>query len=391
VYHAFPRVVVKSRLNHRVTNYCYCKYSYNDKHLSFRAIIGKKLRQIVIHMARTKLNTPFQGIPFTRAGSIRPFERFLHEIGAPFERFLNMARIPADLLEEPDQPIPLFPAYKFTDIAARSEGIEGFGLEVAGYARLEDFGTYGQKLLQATTVYDYLNTGIRLLNTLTVGEKFWMEPHDGYVRFCHSTASGNPEESKTISLFSLGVTMNTLRAVCGINWAPEHIGLQSTLTRKPDMDFLADTQFIQSAGYSYFTFPRRFLGLPFRSPDTVNENSATTQEQAPQMLEEEFTSSVRHFVQMMLPYRYTSIDDVADAANLSKRTFQRELTESQTTYSALVEDVRIRMACNGLEQTDMPVTEISKALAYNDASNFTRAFKRRTGVAPATYRNNFKP
>jgi AraC-like DNA-binding protein len=71
---------------------------------------------------------------------------------------------------------------------------------------------------------------------------------------------------------------------------------------------------------------------------------------------------------------------------MSKRTLQRRLTESGHNYSALVTRTRLRIAAEQLAETDMPVSEIAASLGYKDASNFTRAFRSQTGVAPSVYR-----
>jgi AraC-like DNA-binding protein len=51
-----------------------------------------------------------------------------------------------------------------------------------------------------------------------------------------------------------------------------------------------------------------------------------------------------------------------------------------------VRESRLRRACNWLENSDKTVTEIAFDLGYNDASNFTRAFRKLTGLSPSAYR-----
>lgn len=48
--------------------------------------------------------------------------------------------------------------------------------------------------------------------------------------------------------------------------------------------------------------------------------------------------------------------------------------------------VQLRRAAEWLERTDKPVVEIAFDLGYVDASNFTRAFRRQTGVSPSMFR-----
>ncbi len=83
---------------------------------------------------------------------------------------------------------------------------------------------------------------------------------------------------------------------------------------------------------------------------------------------------------------YPSVDDVARELHVSPRTLKRKLAEYGATYSALLDEIRLRDALRLLEGTRLPVDEIAARVGYTDRANFTRAFKRWTGVAPSERR-----
>ena len=58
------------------------------------------------------------------------------------------------------------------------------------------------------------------------------------------------------------------------------------------------------------------------------------------------------------------------------------------SYSQLVSEARLGLAAEWLESSTMPIAEISAALGYLDASNFTRAFRRKTGTSPWAFRQD---
>ena len=80
------------------------------------------------------------------------------------------------------------------------------------------------------------------------------------------------------------------------------------------------------------------------------------------------------------------IDLVAEAAGLSRRTLQRRLQARGASYAGLVERTRLRLAADWLARTLMPIGEIAALLGYRDGGNFSRAFRRRTGMTPQQYR-----
>ena len=82
-----------------------------------------------------------------------------------------------------------------------------------------------------------------------------------------------------------------------------------------------------------------------------------------------------------------SIDKVALAAGMSRRTPQRRLTETGVSYSGLLDQVRFEMARELLlDSGELAVTEIGYELGYRDPGSFTRAFRRFAGTSPAGFR-----
>jgi AraC-like DNA-binding protein len=100
----------------------------------------------------------------------------------------------------------------------------------------------------------------------------------------------------------------------------------------------------------------------------------------------DFIDSLESLITMLLGGGYPDIHLAAEAAGISKRTLQRRLSEFGISYRAIVERSRFRRATELLANTALPIAEISTSVGYSDPSNFTRAFRRQTGIAPQQYR-----
>ncbi len=81
-----------------------------------------------------------------------------------------------------------------------------------------------------------------------------------------------------------------------------------------------------------------------------------------------------------------TLQDMAEKENLTERTFMRHLQAEGTSYQQLLDDVRQERACWLLEHTDTTVEAIAHALGYEDASNFSRTFKRWCGQTPREFK-----
>jgi AraC-like DNA-binding protein len=81
-----------------------------------------------------------------------------------------------------------------------------------------------------------------------------------------------------------------------------------------------------------------------------------------------------------------SENDMARQLHMSRRTLQRKLAESNTTYQKLVDDTRRDLALRYIEDAGKSITDVTFLLGFSGQSAFTRAFKRWTGMSPTTYR-----
>lgn len=81
------------------------------------------------------------------------------------------------------------------------------------------------------------------------------------------------------------------------------------------------------------------------------------------------------------------VDAVASKLCMSSRTLRRHLTNENTTFRAVLNEVREALAIDYLCSTDLSVDEIAFLLGYSETSNFRHAFKQWTGETPTGYRN----
>jgi AraC-like DNA-binding protein len=79
------------------------------------------------------------------------------------------------------------------------------------------------------------------------------------------------------------------------------------------------------------------------------------------------------------------LEIAAEAFGIERRTFQRRLAEIGLTYSGIVEEVRYRRALEMIQSGGTTMSDVAAEAGFNSASNFSRAFRRRFGVAPSKY------
>ncbi len=82
-----------------------------------------------------------------------------------------------------------------------------------------------------------------------------------------------------------------------------------------------------------------------------------------------------------------SLQQVADLLHLSPRSLSRRLARENTSWQAIKDRLRRRLAEHLLATTDLPVGRIGERVGYKEPGDFTRAFRHWTGLTPSAYRS----
>lgn len=81
-----------------------------------------------------------------------------------------------------------------------------------------------------------------------------------------------------------------------------------------------------------------------------------------------------------------SAETIAASLNMNPRTLQRYLSTNKITLKYLLEQVKFAQAKTFLSQESLSVAEIAIELGYIEPANFTRAFKRWSGLTPKQFK-----
>lgn len=100
-----------------------------------------------------------------------------------------------------------------------------------------------------------------------------------------------------------------------------------------------------------------------------------------------FPTIVKRSIMNMAGSTFPSAEEVAANLNLSVRSMQRKLFPLNTSFQALLEEVRCDLAHSYLKRPDLGIGDIAYLLGYSQPSAFVRSFKRWTGSTPTQVRS----
>ncbi|MGD9865156.1 MAG: helix-turn-helix domain-containing protein [Pseudodonghicola sp.] len=99
---------------------------------------------------------------------------------------------------------------------------------------------------------------------------------------------------------------------------------------------------------------------------------------------------VKSVYQLLMQTRdaFPNAQQAAEALSLSERTLHRRLAEQGSSYRQILDNVRLRRARELLENSDLPLSEISDRLGFSEMASFSRFFRRVAGLPPSNYRKD---
>lgn len=134
-------------------------------------------------------------------------------------------------------------------------------------------------------------------------------------------------------------------------------------------------------------FPEKFLDAPLSMSSAVGLRAALEQ-----LNTEEKALGLQGTLLLQVQQRlrtsacYPTLDDMADLLGISARTLRRRMEAEGMRYSTLLAAARRKDAIRLLDDAALSVADVALKLGYFDTANFTRAFKKFTGMTPTEYR-----
>ena len=326
--------------------------------------------------------------PLRLAYGLAPVIEVLEARGHDIMPLLLATDIPRFALEEPSYRIRFDQELKFIRLALDALALPSAGLEVGMRYNLALFGVLGlaaacaptmRELLHAVPTWPELSWGAI---ELTV----WRTGDEEYVAFHENGDVGDlgrffveRDTAATLALFrhNLGATLNPLRV--NFRHAPPPDRAPYERYYRCPLAFDADANQIHFPRAVWDTPPPQANAMSYRFyANQCQRLSAVMQEPLT------YADVVRSRLRASTPI--PALPAVVSALHLTQRTLQRRLDEEGTSYSALLAEVRLERAQELMRRSGLQNEEIARALGFDDASAFSRAFKTWTGCSPRHYR-----
>jgi AraC-like DNA-binding protein len=314
--------------------------------------------------------------------------------GVDTGELLRIAKVDPARFEQPDTRLPPAQVHDLVSAMRRLTGRSDLGFELGKLAKINTHDMLGYGLISCRTLDHMLQMGSRYYHLVNEVCTMIYRRHGARAEVVFSPIAALPLETLHFVLESIAVSLhNHVQMLLG----PEIEGYDMRLSMPPPPHLsryfgLAPARF----EFDEFAVPGiqvrmdgRLLDkpLPLFAPHVV------------QQIEERFGPRVRaprpgekwgEFIAMMLRQgqgEQLTLDALAQRLKVSPRTLDRCLKSENVRFRDLSQKIRIETACRLLTGGKATVNEVALQLGFSDAANFSRAFRRFTGVTPTAYRH----
>jgi AraC-like DNA-binding protein len=314
----------------------------------------------------------------------------LRKQGGDVGDFVRRYGVREDWDSSEDVPMTLPAFRRFVDEVAQAVGDPEFGVSTALATPRGAYGIFEYVARHEATFGDAARSVVRYSAAFNGVVKYSLETvRDEAVFDLH--VPGDPEcMGRHGNEFAVVIFLKTAREVLPEPLWPRrawfahpatasHELLRKTLGVTPEF----------GATHSGFAMDARLLGLALTSSDPALREILTRQAQeavAALAPAQDFVARVRGLIADALPRGTASTERIATTLHMSGRTLQRRLKDQDTSFEAVLDEVRQAQSMSLLKDPKLSLGEISFLLGYADQATFTRAFKRWTGKPPGEVR-----
>lgn len=264
--------------------------------------------------------------------------------------------------------------FRVAEEAARMSGDQFVGARVGAAIRLADLGEFGQRVASAPTLGQALKIAEIGSSQLHRGSLYKIETQARDVAFRFEFLGASEFEPEH---YVTG-TIAFLRNIALLGNVPEGVSVRLKTPRFFGGDKLEEFlggRLEFGARDDAVVVNRELLDLPLQKTSLC----AMEIDKLP------YPVVVARLLVDNLREGGGSLREVARALHCSERTVERNIGEYGITFERMLDRIRHDEAIRLVREKKLTLMEIALELGYSDHANFTRAFRRWTGVAPSRF------
>jgi AraC-like DNA-binding protein len=334
----------------------------------------------------------FNSIPSATGGIARLACARLKEMGKDPTFILSKVGMTPDEARDPSVRLEVRTQINLLELAAEEALDEYLGFHLARSFDLREIGLVYYVIASSEQLADALRNAERYSQINNEGIRLRFSMRDGAAVIALDYINVERDDDRHQVEFWLVTLVRICRQVTGGRLAPSRLKTRHFRNETP-VDYRAffgvGIEFGADADEIWFPRPIASLSLVGRD-ERLNELLRRYAEEALVRKPREHLTvraKVEDILQELLPHGRAAASEVARRLGMSSRTFSRKLSDENTSFGEIQDQLRAALAKRYLQDKTLPVSQIAWLLGYREVSSLTHAFKRWTGTTPLRYRS----
>ncbi len=268
-----------------------------------------------------------------------------------------------------------------------------FGLELYEHWHPSSAHALGYAWLASETLREAFERTNRYSRVLSEKYELPLEEAGDSFRVTLTHPADHPSPPADYDAF-FSLIIGLCRQCAGPDFAAQRLYMKRPAPPDPERfrrHFRSPVHFLANENVFVFSREQVLMRLPTGNPAVAQANDQVVADYMARFDRSDVEAQVRSMILARLSSGEATQESVAAALNTSVRNLQRRLKARGTTYKALLDQIRRDLAKQYVRQHHLSVKEITYLLGFSESANFSRAFKRWTGMSPLGYRESGDP
>lgn len=326
-------------------------------------------------------------VSHVRSAALTNYAEVARSLGIDPYAQLRAAGIDVQSLGQPDLKIPVERVNLLLESSASAADVDDFGLRMAMSRRLSNLGLIALAAREQPTVREALACLQRTLHLHNEALHLEIEEANDIVVLRERLVARIRGSTRQSMELTIGVFFRIVKELLGDSWTPRAVCFEHSPPRDPGCYRKAFNCSVQ--------FNSVLNGMTCRSRD-LDRKMPLADPQSLRTIQQYLESAEGHrptqserttqLILGLLPSGRCTADLVARYAGIDRRTLHRRLTDEGTTFSALMDEVRMQAAQRHLADADSAIGDLAPMLGFSESSALSRWFSGKFGSSPREWR-----
>lgn len=327
---------------------------------------------------------------FIRSATLSGYPKAARDVGLDVEATLAKAGLKPDCLQSPDLLIPRLSFVKLLQLSAVASGQHDFGARAAIARGVPDLGPVSLLLREAESIEEALQILLSRLHLHGDGTNMAIDVRSSEPFISFRIAAPRNDDTRQATEFCACGMVQLIRWLIGSTWRPVRV----CFTHPNPGHTQVQRAFFQAPLW----YDQRVSGIAIDQRTLLRRVETSTplmRRLAKQYLEASlatepanFSTRVAEVIAQRLPRESCTIEEVAEALGVHRRTLARRLERDGQSYSGLLQKARCQIAQHAAANRHLSLTEAAEVTGFQNLSSFSRWFRETFGRSATQWRQD---